>query len=90
MVEDLFVNTCQPKNIVWPNECVNKEIQVEHLCFDNEHDTQTPTLCFDDDLTNQTISSIPNSIILEPNGQIPPQDHGLSQIFHSYCIQGRS
>ena len=38
-------------------------------------------------MTNQTISSIPNSIILEPNGEIPPQDQGLSQFFHSYSYK---
>jgi hypothetical protein len=65
-------------------QCVNKEIQVEHLCFDNEHDLETPTLCFDDDLTNQSISHIQNTTFLETNRQIQPQDHGLSQIFHSY------
>jgi hypothetical protein len=84
MVEDIFVNTCQPKNIVWPNEYVNKEIQVEHLCLDNEHNPQTPALCFEYDLTNQSISHIQNTTFLETNRQIQSQDRDLSQIFHSY------
>jgi hypothetical protein len=84
MVEDHFVNACQDENIVWPNECVNKEIQVEHLCFDNEHDTQTPSLCYDDDLTNQSISHVQNTTFLETIKQIQPRYRDLSQIFHSY------
>jgi len=70
MVEDLFVNTRRPKNIVWPNEYVNKEIQVKHLCLDNEHNPQTPALGFEYDLTNQSISHVWNITFLETNRQI--------------------
>ena len=82
MVEDIFLNICQPKNIDWPNESANKEIQVEHICLDIN--PQTPTLCLEDDLIDQSIYNIPNSIILEPNRQIQLQDHGASQFLHSY------
>jgi hypothetical protein len=87
MVGDIFSNTCQPKNNVFPNECINEQVQADHLCLDNEYNPQTPSICFDDDLINQSISYIPNSIILEPNRQIQPQDYGSSQIFHSYTYR---